>query len=120
MSKGQPPPVDPMSHVKLLREEIRFEHQLIANRLVVLLTGQPFLLAAFAVAARVEAPHRQHFMWFSYGIIPVVGLLIALLALLAVAEGERRLRMLRERLYDNGELAGLADKVCPRLDPRAQ
>jgi hypothetical protein len=51
---------------------------------------------------------------------PVLGLVLALFALLAVVEGERRLRTLRERLYDDRELADLANKVCPPLDPRAQ
>jgi len=120
MSEGQQPPVDPLRHIGLLREEIRFEHQLIANRLQALLMVQPFLLAAFAVAAAGEAQHRQHFLWFSYGIVPVVGLVVALLALLAVAEGERRLRLLRRHLYEDKELKDLADKVCPRLDSWAQ
>jgi hypothetical protein len=104
----------------LLREEIRFEHQLIANRLSALLMVQPFLLAAFAVAAAGESQHRQHFIRFSYGIVPVVWLVVALLALLAVVVGERRLPLLRRHLNENKELRDLADKVCPRLDPRAQ
>jgi hypothetical protein len=120
MNEGQQPAMDPTSQVKLLREEIRFEHKLIANRLTVLLTGQPFLLTAFAIAARVEEPHRRHFLWFSYGIVPVIGLVIALVAYLAVREGEQRLGKLRELLYDDPALARLANKVCPPLDPRAQ
>ena len=121
MSEGQQPRVDPLTQIGLLREEIRFEHQLIANRLSALLMVQPFLLAAFAVAAAGEALHRQHFIWFSYGIVPLVGLVVSLLALLAVVEGDGRLRLLRRRLYEeDSELASLADKLCPRLRPRAQ
>jgi hypothetical protein len=120
MSEEQPAPVDPLKQISMLREEIRFEHGLIANRLSAMLTVQPFLLAAFAVAATVEAQHRQRFIWFSYGIVPVVGLLVAVLALLAMLEGERRLRLLRKLLYEDGRLAALADRVCPQLDPRAQ
>ena len=120
MSEGQPSQLEPLTHVGLLREEIRFEHKLIANRLSALLTVQPFLLAAFAVAAAEETEHRQHFAWFSYGIVPLVGFVVAILALLSVVEGERRLRMLRRRLYDDSGLAELADKVCPRLEPRSQ
>src|SRR5215831_18679104 len=89
MSEEQQPPMYQLKQIGLLREEIRFEHQLIANRLSALLMVQPFLLAAFAVAAAGEAQHRQHFLWFSYGIVPVVGLVVALLALLAVVEGVR-------------------------------
>jgi hypothetical protein len=120
MSGGQPPPVDPLRHIGLLREEIRFEHQLIANRLSTLLTAQPFLLTAFAVAALPEVRRHQPFVWFAYGIVPAAGLVVALLALLAVVEGERRLRLLRRRLYEDGELAGLAERVCPRLDAWGQ
>jgi hypothetical protein len=120
MSSRQLEPMDPMRHIGLLREEIRFEHQLIANRLSALVTVQPFLLAAFAIAATREAPHRQHVLWFSYGLVPVVGLVVALLALLAVLEGERRLRLLHRRLYENDLLGPLANDVCPRLDSGAQ
>lgn len=120
MNKGQCEPIEPVKHIGLLREEIRFEHQLIANRLSALVTVQPFLLAAFAIAATREAPHRQHVVWFSYGIVPVVGLVVALLALLAVLEGESRLRLLRRRLYEDPLLGPLASDVCPRLDSRAQ
>jgi hypothetical protein len=62
MSEGQQPPLDPLRLVGLLRKEIQFEHQLIANRLSALLRVQPFLLAAFAVAAAGEAQHHQHFL----------------------------------------------------------
>jgi hypothetical protein len=113
MSQGQPALADSLKYIRLLREEIRFEHQLIANRLSALLTVQPFLLSSFAIAATGEARHHLHFIWFSYGIVPLVGLLLALLTLLAVVEGERRLRTLRGRLYDDRELADLANKVCP-------
>ena len=61
MSEGQQPPLDPLKLVGLLRKEIQFEHQLIANRLSALMV-QPFLLAAFAVAAAGEAQHHQHFL----------------------------------------------------------
>jgi hypothetical protein len=120
MSEGQQPLPEPFDRIKLLREEIRFEHQLIANRLSMLLTAQPFLLTAFAVAAAGDPQRRKHFSWFSYGIVPVVGLVVVLFALLAVVEGERRLRRLRRHLYEDANLAGLADKVCPRLDARGQ
>lgn len=121
MSGGPPPPVDPLRHIGLLREEIRFEHQLIANRLSTLLTAQPFLLTAFAVAALPEVRRHQPFVWFAYAIVlPAAGLVVALLALLAVVEGERRLRLLRRRLYEDGELAGLAERVCPPLDAWGQ
>jgi hypothetical protein len=113
MSEGQP--LSPLKHVELLRDEIRFEHTLIANRLSVLLTGQAFLMAAFAVAASGNEEHREHFLWFAYGVVPMVGLVVALLVLLAVVEGERRLGELRRRLYEDKELKGFAEKVCPQL-----
>jgi hypothetical protein len=112
-------PMDPWRHIRLLRDEIQFEHQLIANRLSVLVTVQPFLLAAFAIAATRETPHRQ-LLWFSYGLVPLVGLVVALLALLAVCVGERRLRLLRQSLYEDAQLGRPANAVCPPLDSRAQ
>jgi hypothetical protein len=105
----------------LLREEIRFEHQLIANRLSALLTAQSFLLTTFAVATRREAPPYPEFVWFWYGIIPAVGLIMALLVLRAVAAGEHRLEDLRNFLYGDGSsLAEFAQKVCPALGPGTQ
>jgi hypothetical protein len=79
--------LDPLKQVSLLREEIRFEHTLIANRLAALLTVQPFLLAAFAIAAASKAQFQQHLNWFSYGIVPAVGFVVAALALVAVVAG---------------------------------
>lgn len=111
-------PVDPVKKIELMRREMQFEHQLISTRLSALLAGQPFLLAAFAVSARWEAHHHQQLVWF-YSVIPVVGFLVAILALLAVLEGERRLQVLRERLYNRDrDVAELAEQMCPRLSPR--
>ena len=68
MTEPQSDLLNPFKRISLLRGEIRFEHQLIANRLSALLTVQPFLLAAFAIAATGEARHHQHFGWFSVNV----------------------------------------------------
>jgi hypothetical protein len=88
--------------------------------LAALLMVQPFLMAAFAVATAGEAQHRQHFHWFSFLLVPLVGLVVALVALLAVLLEELRLFRLRRRLYNDLQLANLADNVCPNLGPCAQ
>jgi hypothetical protein len=120
MSQGEVEEGSRFERIRLLREEIRFEHQLIANRLSALLTVQPFLLAAFAFAATGEPRHHEHFIWFSYGVIPVIGLVVALVTLLAVVVGEQRLRHLRKSLYHEGSLADLAKLICPGLSRGAQ
>lgn len=112
----------PFDRVKLLREEIRFEHGVIGTRLAALLVSQPFLFAAFAVAGQGTTRHPYlAFEWFPYVMVPLMGLLSSFLVLLGISEGIRRIRKLREHLYGQGsEFAAIAEKICPPLDKRGQ
>jgi hypothetical protein len=106
--------------VKLLREEIRFEHELIFRRLAALLVSQPFLFATFALASQGKHPYMT-FEWFPYVAVPAMGLISSIVVLVGIYEGLRRIHLLREFLYGKeGELAAVAERICPHLDRRGQ
>lgn len=68
--------LEPTFQYEKIREEIRAEHALIANRLTWYVTSQSFLVSAFAISS------GSNFMWhrwFSTSLIPGLGLWSSLL-----------------------------------------
>src|SRR5256885_16413110 len=64
--------LDPRFIYQNLREEIRAEHSLIANRLTWYVTSQSFLVTAFAIS---RGAGFIWFHWFSTLLLPLIGLI---------------------------------------------
>ncbi len=111
--------------IKLLCEEIQFEHHLMSSRLDSFVTSQSFLFAAFAISGLGEHMHHPAFMWFSHYVVPGIGIVFSLLMFLAVAQGGARLDQLNDRLgerlhrLEGTPMAGVAEDLClPSLKDR--
>jgi hypothetical protein len=61
---------DPNFQYEKIREEIRAEHSLIANRLTWYVTSQSFLVTAFAIS---RGSGFTWFQWFSTVLLPILG-----------------------------------------------
>src|SRR2546423_15555296 len=61
---------DPSFEYQIIREEIRAEHSLIANRLSWYVTSQSFLVTAFAIS---RGNGFVWFHWFSTLLLPIIG-----------------------------------------------
>lgn len=66
------PDPSPSSEYQMIREEIRSEHSLIANRLTWYVTSQSFLVTAFAIS---RGNGFAWFAWFSTLLLPLIGLI---------------------------------------------
>ncbi len=113
--------------IKLLREEIKFEHNLMSSRLTAFVNSQSFLFAAYALSGLMEHRHHPALMWFSHLMVPTIGILFSVLLWFALAQGRVRLDALNVRLHDrlynlNGKPRWeFADDLClPSPRSRAQ
>src|SRR5438094_4527619 len=70
--------LDPRFIYQNLREEIRAEHTLIANRLSWYVTSQSFLVTAFAIS---RGAGFTWFHWFSTLLLPIIGFVSSALIL---------------------------------------
>lgn len=111
--------------IKLLRDEIKFEHHSMSARLNAFVTSQSFLFAAFAISGLGEHQHHQAIMWFSHLVVPVIGILFSMLFSLAVSQGIARLFQLNSCLHDRMHemdgtpMSDLVEDLClPSLSSR--
>jgi len=71
-----------------LREELRFEHQLLGSRMTYYMTSQSFLFTTAAIARTMEW-HGVY--WFSGVLVPLVGVAASLVLLFAIHAAYGRL-----------------------------
>ncbi len=103
--------------MKFVREEIRFEHTVLGNRMSAYLASQSFLMTVFAISARLE--HREHLdlLLFSFIGIPVLSQCITHYIIRAVDETIERLKKQRELIYTPGlPLYEIANRLRPESD----
>jgi hypothetical protein len=97
--------------LKFIRDEIRFEHSLLGQRVSWLLASNAFLLAAFAessqqaISSFPEAKLSDALLPFY--VIPLFGLVSSFMLIPAVTEAARRITQQRELLYTPGHHLGL-------------
>ena len=77
-----------------IREEVRAEHSLIANRLTWYVTSQSFLVTAFAISR--GSGFTWH-LWFSTTLLPLVAFVTSLLILPSVAGARKTIKLWHER-----------------------
>jgi len=82
-----------------LREELRFEHQLLGSRMTYYMTSQSFLFTTAAIARTME---WYGVYWFSGVLVPLVGIAASLVLLFAVHAAYGRLDAWRakEKLFE--------------------
>lgn len=80
-----------------LREELRFEHQLLGARLASYMTSQSFLFTAAAIARGVQ---WNGVYWFSGVLVPVVGVAASAVLLFSIHAAYGRMREWRRRERD--------------------
>ncbi len=87
-----------------LREEVRFEHRLVGQRISWYVGSQAFLVTAFAIAASGVRPSATN--WFSYGLLPLLGIILSGLICPAATSASRRIEELWNYLdrYDTVDL----------------
>ncbi len=83
--------------IKFIREEIRFQHNLLGARATLLVTSESFLFTAFAVASR-GSQNSQSLDWFLHWLLPCVGLSISLLSIPSILGAINRITGQRELL----------------------
>ena len=88
-----------LEQIKFLREEIKFEHKQIADRLSPFVTAQSFVTTAFAISAQNADHSYSRFVWYAYNIVVPFGLFSAILVLCAIGVGVYRLHKLRKMLF---------------------
>jgi hypothetical protein len=100
--------------MKFVREEIRFEHTVLGNRISAYLASQAFLMTTFAISARTEHRASLDMVVFSFFGIPILGILITYYICLAVAETVSRITKQRELIYTKDRpLYSITQKLRP-------
>jgi len=84
---------DDFEHFKFTREEIKFQHTLLGYRVSWYVASQAFLVTGFAISAPAADRSFVVFNWFSYFVLPVMGIILSLLILPAM-------RAARDRIND--------------------
>ena len=84
----------PDSEYQQIRDEIRAEHSLIANRLTWYVTSQSFLVSAFAIS-RGNGFHWHP--WFSTLLLPLVALITSLLVLPSIVGARKTIQLWHEK-----------------------
>lgn len=84
----------PDSEYQKIRDEIRAEHSLIANRLTWYVTSQSFLVSAFAIS-RGNGFNWHH--WFSTLLLPLVALITSLLVLPTLVGARKTIQLWHEK-----------------------
>jgi hypothetical protein len=82
--------------VRFIREEIHFQHSLLATRISWLLGSEAFLFTAFALSRGSASQAELHWLW--HWVIPTVAGLVAALTIAPVYGAVRRIRRQRELL----------------------
>jgi hypothetical protein len=103
--------------MKFVRDEIRFEHTVLGNRISAYLASQAFLMTAFAISARVEHRANVDMLIFSFIGIPVLAQFITHYIIHAVDETIERLAKQRSLIYTKGlPLYEISDRLRPEID----
>ena len=77
-----------------LREELRFEHQLLGSRMTYYMTSQSFLFTTAAIARAVQW-HGVY--WFSGVLVPLVGVVASAVLLYSIHAAYERMAAWREK-----------------------
>ncbi|VTS00551.1 unnamed protein product [Gemmata massiliana] len=77
-----------------LREELRFEHQLLGSRMTYYMTSQSFLFTTAAIARSVQ---WNGVYWFSGVMVPVVGIAVSVVLLYSIYAAYERMAQWREQ-----------------------
>ncbi len=107
-----------LEQIKFLREEIKFEHKQIADRLSPFVTAQSFVTTAFAVSAQNADHSYSRFVWYAYKIVVPFGFFSAILVLCAIGVGVYRLHKLRKMLFDKSNET-VRSRILPSSSPLA-
>jgi hypothetical protein len=119
MSEEKPPQHEPslFERMKFVRDEIRFEHTVLGNRISAYLASQAFLMTAFAISARAEPRTSIDMVIFSFMGIPTLALLISFYIKRAVNETINRLKIQRNLIYGNDSpLRHITNELRPESD----
>ena len=94
------PDVLSFEEFRFVREEIRFQHDLIGHRVGSYITAQAFLFTAFATAQAVDGQK-----WFSFLLLPLIAIGVSLLILMAIVAACTRIDKQRSihRHFDRKE-----------------
>ena len=90
-----------VERIKFLRDEVKFEHMQISNRLTALITSQAFVFAGFAISAIAARREFKDYAWFSFGLLARFGMISSFLLLVAVGIGVVRLHKVRRKLLSD-------------------
>jgi hypothetical protein len=107
-----------LEEIKFLREEIKFEHKQIADRLSPFVTAQSFVTTAFAVSAQNADHSYSRFVWYAYKIVVPFGFFSAILVLCAIGVGVYRLHKLRKMLFHES-YETVRSRILPSSSPLA-
>lgn len=87
--------IDVQFQYEKIRDEIRAEHSLIANRLAWYVTSQSFLVTAFAIS---RGNSFAWFQWFSTILLPAIGLSTSALIFPSIAGASRTIKLWHGKL----------------------
>jgi hypothetical protein len=94
-----PPPLPPLEHYRIVRGQIEHEDNLVSQRLSWLLASQSFLFTAYAIT--LNGPVQLHQQRYEAHVgslmvlLPLVGIVSAVLIWLSIIAGMRAMRKLR-------------------------
>jgi hypothetical protein len=91
------PELPPGSEYQAIRDEIRAEHTLIANRLTWFVTSQSFLVTAFAIS-RGNGFHWHP--WFSTIMLPTLGFVSAALVFPSIVGASKTIQLWHQKQSD--------------------
>lgn len=105
-----------LARIQFIREEIRFEHTVLGNRISAYLASQAFLVTAFAISGQAIHRSQLDYMLFAYLVLPLVGALISRWIYLSVAESVARIDKQRALIYcQSSPLRPLIDQLRPEV-----
>ena len=88
------PDLDPSYEYQMIRQEIRAEHALIANRLTWYVTSQSFLVTAFAIS---RGNGFIWFRWFSTILLPAVGFVASVVIFPSIVGACKTIRLWHQK-----------------------
>ena len=115
-----PPPLPPLEHYRIVRGQIEHEDNLVSQRLSWLLASQSFLFTAYAIT--LNGPVQLHFQQYETHVrllmllLPLVGIISAVLIWLSILAGMSAMRKLRMDL--ELQLEGKLPTELPSIQTR--
>jgi len=89
--------ISPQSEYQQLRDEIRAEHTLIANRLTWYVTSQSFLVTAFTIS---RGAGFNWFHWYSTTLLPALGFVASLLIFPSIVGACETIRLWHRKQHE--------------------